>query len=98
MYKLLGESLIAMMDEGGVDPWVGELKSLAPATYLISGAVSWLPIFILLRLWALVLSGATVWMIFLAGPRWAPSLSVFEMFKFGAQYTEEVDDLLTVDF
>ena len=98
MYKLLGESIIAMMDEGGVDPWVGDLRSLSPARYLISGAVSWIPVFILLSIWALVLSSATIWMVCFAGPRWAPSLNGFEMFKFGAQYTEEVDDLETVDF
>ena len=98
MYKLLGESVIAMMDQGGVDPWIGDLNLLAPARYLIPGAVSCIPVFVLLSLWTLILCGATSWMVLLAGPRWAPSLSGFEMFKFGAQYTEEVDDFETVDF
>lgn len=98
VYKLLGESVIAMMGPGGVDPWFGNLTSLRPTRYLVSGMVPWIPILILLGLWALVLSGAAVWTVLIAGPRWAPSLSGFEMFKFGAQYAEVVDDLETVDF
>jgi hypothetical protein len=98
MYKLLGESIIAMMGEGGVEAWYRDLKSLAPAKYLVAGAVSWIIVLVLLSLWALAMSIATLWMILLAGPRWAPSLGGFEMFKFGAQYAEEVNDFENVDF
>ncbi|KAL9620845.1 MAG: hypothetical protein Q9160_004626 [Pyrenula sp. 1 TL-2023] len=98
MYKLLGESVIALMDEGGVEVWEGPLRSLQRRAYLVSSVVSWKLVLVLLFLWATLVSLGATWMIIFGGPRWAPSLDGFEMFKFEAQYGEEVNEFSGADF
>lgn len=90
-YKLLGETLIAMVGDFGTEPWYGDLFSMGRTTYLVRGIVSWKPVFVLLALWTLIMSSGAFWLIFFAGPRWAPTLNGFEMFKFGAQFRDEVN-------
>ena len=97
MYKLLGESMIAMMDEGGIDPWYGELYNLKSAKWLVNGPVPAKPILALLALWAAICSGGALWILIFAGPRWAPSLSGYELFKFGGRYTSQTAKLNLVD-
>ncbi|KAJ9657002.1 hypothetical protein H2198_004602 [Neophaeococcomyces mojaviensis] len=91
MYKLLGESVIVLMDEGGTDVWEGKLHLLKSTTYLAEGVLSWICVLVLLSLWALVLCFGALWTAFLAGPRWAPTLDGYEMLKFGAQHADEVN-------
>ena len=98
MYKLLGESVIALMDEGGVAEFQEGLYSMKSISYLIPGTVSWVAVLALLVIWALILVGGAFWIVFLAGPRWAPSLNGFEMFKFGAQYTQDVNYFRAIEF
>lgn len=99
MYKLLGESVIALMGEGGVNPSSSTtLYALTPAKYLRSGAVPWQLVLALLALWAISTSLSALLAVIFAGPRWAPTLSGFELFKFGAQYQDEVHQFETVDF
>lgn len=97
MYKLLGESLIALMDEGGIEPWTGNLYVMQPTRWLVPGIVPWQLVLFLLGLWALATSSAALWMMCIAGPRWAPSLSGFELFKFGAAYPGPVNEMESVD-
>ncbi|KAL9624452.1 MAG: hypothetical protein Q9160_001415 [Pyrenula sp. 1 TL-2023] len=98
MYKLFGETLITMMEELDPGPWYGDLYSLRQTRYLVRGAIPCVPVFVLLALWALIMGTGALWLIFLAGPRWAPSLDGFEMFKFGAKYHGETNDLEDVNF
>lgn len=98
LYKLLGESVIALMDEGGTDPWEGQLHTLKTASYIVSGAISWIYVLVLLSLWALIMSISTLWTALFAGPRWAASLDGFEMFKFGAQYADQINRFESVEF
>ncbi|KAF2029312.1 hypothetical protein EK21DRAFT_113043 [Setomelanomma holmii] len=98
MYRLLGDSVIAMMDEGGTEPFYGELYGLKTTQYITSGVVSWVHVIVLLSVWAALMSGGAIWLLVYAGPRWAPSLDGFEMFKFGARYTDELDDLEALSF
>lgn len=96
MYKLLGESVIVLMDEGSTDVWEGNLTSLRPTAYLTNGVLSWISVLVLLSIWALTLCLGALWTAFFAGPRWAPTLDGFEMLKFGAQYTEQINQFQTV--
>ena len=53
MYKLLGESVISLMGEGGVNPRSStSLYALAPSKYLRPGTVPWQLVLSLLALWA----------------------------------------------
>ncbi|KAJ4288086.1 hypothetical protein N0V90_012103 [Kalmusia sp. IMI 367209] len=98
MYKLLGESVIELMGEGGIDQYEENLYAFETRSYLTTGAVPWILVLIILTLWAVLMSGSAVWIFLFAGRRWAPSLNGFEMFKFGAQYAGEVDELEDIDF
>jgi hypothetical protein len=99
MYKLLGESVISLMGEGGVYPWTSStIHGLKPAKYLRRGAVPWQLVLAILAVWAALMSVSALWALLFIGPRWAPSLSGFELFKFGAQYQAEINQLETVDF
>ena len=99
IYKLLGESVISLMGDGGVQPWTTPtLRTLTPARYLRPGAVSWKLVLGLLAVWAITTSFAALYMVLFVGPRWAPTLSGFELFKFGAQYQAEVHQLEKSDF
>ncbi|KAK5048064.1 hypothetical protein LTR84_006254 [Exophiala bonariae] len=97
MCKLLGESVITMMDEGGINPSYGELRSLRSATYLVAGAVSWIYVLTLLCLWACIMCAGAAWMLFFAGRRWAKTLDGLEMFKFGAQLADEVSEFKSLE-
>lgn len=97
-YRLLGQGAIAMMDAGGLDEWTGDLKTLKPSLYLAPGVLSWKWALALLSAWALIMCTGALWMLVGAGPRWAPSLDGFEMFKFGAQFPDDVHTFKTVDF
>lgn len=88
LYKLLGESMIAMMGPGAQDPWEGDLYTLATTYYLRPGVVPWKVVLVLLVIWALIMVSTSTWMAFTR--RWAPSLVGFEFFKFGAEYGMEV--------
>ena len=98
MYKLLGETTIALMDDGGVSPWNGDLYKMRPVTYLVNGTVSWIYVVVLLSCWALLVSSGALWLLALARPRWTPSLDGNEMFRFGAQCAAEVNDFRSTDF
>jgi hypothetical protein len=99
IYKLLGESVIGLMGEGGTDPWVSpSIKVLSPSKYIRPGAVPWQLVLVLLAIWAVSTSCGAFFAIIYGGPRWAPILSGFEMFKFGAQFRAEVQQFDTVDY
>jgi hypothetical protein len=99
MYKLLGESVIGLMGEGGVNPWISPtIKVLAPSKYIRPGAVPWQFVLTLLAIWAISTSCSALFAIIHSGPRWAPTLSGFELFKFGAQFRDEVHQLESVDY
>lgn len=100
IYKILGETLISYMDERPVleHSNQSELYQLHQSTYIVAGVVPWQYVVVLLGLWAGIVSGAALWMLLLVGPRWAPTLDGFEMFKFGARYAESVDEFRKVDF
>jgi hypothetical protein len=98
MYKLLGESVISLMDEGGISPWTSPtIHTLTPARYLRPGAVPWRPVLTLLAIWAFSTSLSALYSLLFVGRRWAPTLSGFELFKFGAEYQDEVHQFVTVD-
>lgn len=90
MYKLLGESVIALMGPGTHNSSYGDLYALKPVKYLKSGSVDWQIVLALLSLWTMLFLSASIWMAFQR--RWASSLSGFEFFKFGAQYPVEVNN------
>jgi hypothetical protein len=99
IYKLLGESVISLMSDGGIEPWISSsLYTLKPAKYLRSGAVPWQLVLTLIAMWAISTSFGALYMVLFVGPRWAPTLSGFELFKFGAQYHDEVHQFEAVDF
>ena len=112
LYKLLGHTLIAYMDETTADAdrrklaemqnftnGIGsELYALKPSTYIVAGPVPWQFVLALLAIWAFTTSVSGLWMLVLARPRWAPTLSAYEMFKFGARYEGVVDQFTSVDF
>ena len=99
IYKLLGESVISVMGDGGVDPWTSPtIHAIEPAKYIRSGAVPWQLVLSLLAVWAMSTSLSAIFAALLVGPRWAPTLNGFELFKFGAQYQEEVHRFEAVDF
>lgn len=89
MYKLLGESLIGMMGPGSQNGWYGDLHVLEQQYWLTPGVVSWQLVLALLVVWAILLVGGSVWT--LSMKRWAAKLDGFEMFRFGAQYKDEVN-------
>lgn len=98
VYKLLGESVIGLMGEGGVQPWTSPtIHTLTPARHLRPGVVPWQVVLTLLAVWAISTAGAALYMLLFAGPRWAPTLSGFELFKFGAQYQDEIHQFEAVD-
>lgn len=97
--KLLGESLIALMSiETESEPYYQDLYLLRETTYVVAGPIPWQCVLAFLSIWTLAMAGGACWMLLFAGPRWAPTLNGFEMFKFGARYSNEVDELENVDF
>ena len=96
MYKLLGESVIALMGPGTHNSSFGDLNGLKPIKYLKPGTVSWRIVLALLSLWAFFFIAASIWMAF--HRRWASSLGGFEFFKFGAQYSLEVNRFSSTEF
>lgn len=98
IYKLLGESVITLMNEGGVDPWEGNLYKLETTSYLVAGPVSWIYVIVLLSCWAFLVSSSALWLMVSCRPRWAKSLDGSEMFKFGAQFTDEMNEFKSTDF
>lgn len=90
MYKLLGESVIALMGPGTHNSSYGDLYGLKPIRYLKPGSVDWRIVLGLLSLWTLLFLSASIWMAFQR--RWASSLTGFEFFKFGAQNPVHVNN------
>jgi hypothetical protein len=89
LYRLLGQSVVATMGGGSQDPYEAELYLLDSARWLKPGPVPWQLVLALLALWATIVMGLSLWT--LTTKRWAPTLSGFELFRFGAQYTEEIN-------
>lgn len=96
MYKLLGESVIALMGPGTHNSTYGDLYGLTRVTYLKPGIIPWRIVWVMLALWTSVLVSASLWMAF--NRRWASSLSAFEFFKFGAQYPVDVSGFSSTRF
>lgn len=96
MYKLLGESIIALMGPGAHNASYGDLYGLKSVKYIKPGIISWRPVLALLSLWTLLFLAGSVWMAF--HRRWASSLTGFEFFKFGAQYPLEVNSFSSTTF
>jgi hypothetical protein len=99
MYELLGESVIVLIGEDEIEPWTSpDLHSLAPARYLRPGVVPWQPKLALLSLCAMIISLCALYTTLFVGPRWAPTLNGFELFKLSAQYQDETHRFETVKF
>lgn len=96
LYRLLGHSVIVGMGAKSQEAWEGELFLLDPARWLKQGPIPWQIVLGLLGLWAIVTSGLSVWTLFTK--RWAPTMSGFELFRFGAQYQEEVNQFSSGSF
>jgi hypothetical protein len=79
MCRLLGNSVIAEMDEGGSESFYGDLYSMKQTRYITAGVVSWIYVVVLLGTWTALTSSGAFWLLFFAGPRWASSLNGFEM-------------------
>ncbi len=91
LHKLLGETLIVVMDRGGQSPWQGSLRGLDDVVHLKRGVVPFWMILTLLGLWAGLHIGMTLAALW--KKRWAATLGGFELFRLGAAYQEEVNAL-----
>ena len=96
LYKLLGESMIAMMGPGSQEPWQGDLHVLKQIRWLTRGKVPWQLCFALLTFWALITVFISI--ITLFTKRWAPAMGAFDFFKFGAEYTDYVKRFTSMEF
>ena len=96
IHKLLGEAVIATMDRGSQEPWKGDLYGVDPVRYLKRGVVPWPVAFAMLALWAIILVLGSIWTIF--HKRWGPTLDGFAFFKFGAQYTDQINRFESMEF
>ncbi|KAI9775616.1 MAG: hypothetical protein M1839_001017 [Geoglossum umbratile] len=95
VYKLVGETAIAMMANGPGD-WVGGLKGLAPVRDLVRGPVHWASVLVLLLLWMAITVIPTFFVI--TRPRWSSILDGFEMFKLGAEWKGAVHEIRDRNF
>jgi hypothetical protein len=87
MYKLFGESAIAMMSSGS-GSWKGGLYGLTPAYSLVPGRVPWQIVVCLLSFWMIITTIPSLWII--REKRWAATLDGLEMFRLGAEWKDAV--------
>lgn len=85
-----------MMGSSAQESWEGDLRGLKPTHYLKTGVVPWQAILMLLALWTVFIVGRSIWLAFTK--RWAPTLGGFELFKFGADFNQEVNDFGSLRF
>lgn len=89
LYKLFGEVAIRVM-ASGPEPWRGELNGLEPTNHIQKGVVPWQFALSFLLLWTIVTVLPNLWV--LRERRWAETLGGFEWFRFGAAWTDKVDE------
>jgi hypothetical protein len=63
MYKLLGESVIQLMADGGIVPWYGDLRTFKKQAYIVAGVVSWKIVLALFSAWALAMLIGALWVV-----------------------------------
>ena len=88
-YKLLGEAVIAMMGPGCQEPWLGDLYAFETIYWLRPGPVPWQLVLVLLATWTLLVVSASILTLFTK--RWTLALSGFDFFRFGAQFSDQVN-------
>jgi hypothetical protein len=93
--KLVGEMALAMMGPGP-EPFVGQLTGVKPTYDLVPGVISWKIELALLILWALLITISVGFFIIKRGSI-AP-LEGYQMFKFGAEWSDEMRDCAHGDF
>ncbi|ETN46980.1 uncharacterized protein HMPREF1541_01170 [Cyphellophora europaea CBS 101466] len=89
LYRLLGQSMIAIMSAGSQDPWKDDLFLLDSARWLKPGPMPWKPVLAILALWTAITISLSIWT--LTTKRWAPTMSGFELFRFGGQFADEIN-------
>lgn len=95
IYKLFGQTAAAMMQVGPGD-WTAELKGLDATNDITPGKVPWQLVLALLGLWTIITVVPQTW-VFLER-RWSSTLEAFELFRFGAEYSEAVQQFQSNDF
>ncbi|KPI37107.1 uncharacterized protein AB675_3703 [Cyphellophora attinorum] len=88
LYRLLGQTVIVPMGARSQEPWEGDLYVLETVRWLRPGPVSWKIVLALLTIWTTITVSLSIWTLFTK--RWAPTLGGFELFRLGAEYTNEV--------
>ena len=88
-YKLLGETVIAIMGPGNQQPWFEDLYTFETITWLKPGIVPWQLVIALLGIWTLLVMSASLVALF--SKRWTPALSGFNFFCSGAQYADNIN-------
>ena len=95
MYKIFGEAAAAMMSIGPAN-WTGELHGLDPASDLVPGKIPWQIVLTLLCLWCAMTVIPQIWTF--REPRWSSTLEAFEIFRFGAEWRDAIQQFKSNDF
>ena len=97
LYRLYGHTLITTLGAHSEEPRTSpDLFVLESARWLKPGPVPWQLVLGLLAIWAIAVASLSAYTLFTR--RWAPILNGFELFRFGAQYGEQVNDFRTGRF
>lgn len=94
MLKLLGEIAIAMTGPAQESHFAG-LTGFSETTILRPGVIPWQFILALLLLWTLLFMSSTVF--YFNSPRLGPSLGAYQLFRFGAEWHQDLTEKLSVD-
>ncbi|KAJ9602389.1 hypothetical protein H2200_013244 [Cladophialophora chaetospira] len=96
MYKIFGEAAAAMLAVGPSNWTSSDLKGLDTVNDLAIGVVPWQVVVTLLLIWAVITVLPQLWVF--SEKRWSSTLEAFEMFRFGAEYREVVQQFEGNDF
>lgn len=96
MYKIFGEAAAAMLAVGPGNSTSGNLKGLDAANDLVTGGVTWQVVLALVLTWAVITVVPQLWVF--SEKRWSSTLEAFEMFRFGAEYREAIQQFESNEF
>ena len=96
MYKIFGEAAAAMMAVGPSNWASVNLKGLDTSSDLTVGVVPWQVVLALLLTWAVITVIPQLCVFY--EKRWSSTLEAFEMFRFGAEYREAVQQFQSNEF